>query len=174
MAGILASLFSERQWTLADLMNVDYSRQRKSTGCQANLLETYVEVEPEGIVDKFKRFFTRNKSVMNIMFVIFKFEVISETGHSYTVFLRTQYDPEMRLVYKNIVQIYCECADFKFKSAWKLEQHSALFRSDSVDLKLGPAITNAPKRPSPTVLCKHAFAAVNLFINNYGSFMSYV
>ena len=74
MAGLLANLLTKR-WTLSDLMNIDSSRQQKSSGCSTILQETYIEIKSEGIIDKFKRFFTRNKSVMNVMFVIFKFNV---------------------------------------------------------------------------------------------------
>ncbi len=173
MAGILANLFAKR-WTLLDLMNIDVSRQQKSSGCSVYLQETYVEVVSESIIEKFKRFFTRNKSVMNVMFVIFKFSVISETGHSYEVFVRTQYDPRANLYMKNVAQVYCGCPDFKFKSAWKLNQHASLFRSDRIDIDLGPAITNAPKKSTSTVLCKHSYAAVMYLINNYNALMGYV
>lgn len=173
MGGLLSNLFTKK-WTLQDIMNVDYTRQQKSSGCSVVLDETFVELKTESIIDKFKRFFIRNKSVMNVLFIIFKFTVISETGHSYSVYIRTQYDPDARLYMQNSVQIYCGCADFKFKSAWVLGQHSALFRSDRTELELGPAITNSPKRKSSTTLCKHSYATVNYFISNYRSLMSYV
>ena len=173
MPGLLANLFTKR-WTLSDLMNIDSSRQQKSTGCSVSVIDTYVEIVSESILDKFKKFFTRNKSLMNAMFVIFKFNVISETGHSYEVFIRTQYDPYSNLFMKNVAQVYCGCPDFKFKSAWKLNQHASLFRSDRVDINLGPAITNAPKKQSSITLCKHSYAAIMYLINNYNSLMRYV
>ena len=169
MAGLLANLFTKR-WTLSDLMNIDSSRQQKSSGCSTILQETYIEIKSESIIDKFKRFFTRNKSVMNVMFVIFKFNVTSETGHSYNVY-RTQYDPWSNLFMKNVAQVYCSCADFKFKSAWELNQHASLFRSDRIETELGLAITNSPKKKSSTTLCKHSYAAVMYLINNYYTLM---
>lgn len=173
MPGILASLFAKR-WTLSDLMNIDLTRQQKSSSCSVSLVKTYTEITTESIIDKFKRFFTRNKSVMNIMYVIFKFEVLSDTGHSYEVYIRTQYDPGSNLFMKNIAQVYCNCPDFKFKSAWKLGQHSSLFRSNRTDINLGPSITNAPKKQSSVTLCKHLYATIMYFINNYNTLMSYV
>ena len=170
MAGILSNLFQKR-WTLSDIMNVDASRQQKSSGCSTYLEEVYVELVPEGILDKFKKFFTRNKAVMNTMFVIFKFGCSSETGHSYPIYMRLRYDPDGVLYTRNTCQIYCGCADFKFKSAWTLNQHSSLFRSERTELELGPAITNAPKRKSNTTLCKHSYSAVMFLINNYQSLM---
>lgn len=173
MAGLLANIFNKR-WTLSDLMNVDVSRQQKSSGCSVYLQETFVEIVSENIIDKFKKFFIRNKSMMNVMYVVFKFSVISETGHSYNVYIRTQYDPYSMLFMKNPAQVYCGCADFKFKSAWKLNQHSSLFRSDRTDLELGPAISNAPKKNYGVTLCKHSYAAVMYLINNYTHLMKYV
>lgn len=173
MAGLLANLFTKR-WTLSDLMNIDASRQQKSSGCSVFHQDTYVEIIHESIIDKFKKFFTRNKSIMNVMYVIFKFSVVSETGHSYEILIRTQYDPFSSLFMKNLVQIYCGCADFKFKSAWELNQHASLFRSDRTDLELGPAITNAPKKKSGVTLCKHSYAAIMYLINNYNLLMKNV
>lgn len=170
MSGILSNLF-QKKWSLSDIMNVDAGRQQRSGGCSVIPQETFVELETESIIDKFKRFFTRNKATMNVLYVIFKFQVVSETGNGHEVIIRTQYDPDTSLHTRNLVQIYCDCADFKFKSAWQLGQHSALFRSDRTELKLGPAITNSPKRKSTTTLCKHSYAAVMYLINNYGSLM---
>lgn len=171
MAGLLSNIFNKK-WTLSDLMNVDASRQQRSSGCSVYLEETYAELIPEGILDKFKRFFTRNKTIMNTLWIILKFNVTSDTGHSYNVFIRLQYDPESILYMKNLAQVYCGCPDFKFKSAWELNQHFALFRSEKSELSLGPAITNSPKRKSGTVLCKHSFAAVNYLVSNYSNIMS--
>lgn len=170
MSGLLSNLFNKR-WTLSDLMNIDVSRQQKSSGCSVYLQDTYVEIVNEGILDKFKKFFTRNKSIMNVMYVIFKFYVVSETGHSYEILIRTQYDPHSSLFMKNLVQVYCGCADFKFKSAWELNQHSSLFRSDRTDLELGQSITNAPKKKYGITLCKHSYAAIMYLINNYNYLM---
>lgn len=170
MAGLLSNIFNKR-WTISDIMNVDADRQQKASSCSVHYVKNDVELVTEGIVDKFKRFFTRNKSVMNVMYVIFEFQVSSDTGHSYKVQVRTQYDPDSILLYQNSVQIYCECADFKFKSAWQLGQHKALFRSDRTELELGPAITNAPKRKPGTTLCKHSYAAIMFLTNNYNWLM---
>ena len=172
MTSILSSLLGGSSgWTLSDISKVDQGRQQKASGCQVWLQDTYIDLEKEKILDKFKKFFLRSKTTMNTIYVIFKFQVISETGHSYGIFLRTKYDPQGVLGMGNTVQIYCGCPDFKFKSAWTLSQHKSLFRNSRLDLDLGPAITNAPKRPPKTVLCKHAYSAVMEFIRNYNMYM---
>lgn len=171
-SSILSGLFGGHPtWTLSDIMRVDQGRQQKASGCQVYLQGSYMDLEKEKILDKFKRFFVRSKSTMNTLFVVFKFMVISETGHSYEILLRTQYDPTGVLGMGNTVQIYCPCPDFKFKSAWTLDQHKALFRNSRVDLDLGPATTNSPKRPPKTVLCKHAYSAVMDLSRNYYNYM---
>lgn len=171
MTSILSSLFGGREWTLSDVTKIDQGRQQKSSGCSVYLEESHFDIQRERILDKFKRFFTRNKSVMNVLYVIFKFTVISETGHNYKLLLRTQYDPGGVLGMGNTVQIYCPCPDFKFKSAWTLEQHGALFRNSRIDLELGPATTNAPKKTPQTTLCKHAYSAVMYLAGNYTNLM---
>lgn len=172
MTSILSGLFGgHTTWTLSDITKVDQGRQQKSSGCQVYLQGSYIDLEKETILDKWKRFFVRSKTTMNTIYVVFKFTVISETGHSYDILLRTQYDPQGVLGMSNTVQIYCPCPDFKFKSAWTLSQHKALFRNSRVDLNLGPAITNAPKRQPQTLLCKHAYAAVMELARNYSGYM---
>lgn len=174
-SSILSGLFGNPSvWTLSDIMKVDQGRQQKASGCQVFLEDSYLDLEKEKILDKFKRFFIRSKSMMNTVYVIFKFKVISETGHSYNILLRTQYDPSGVLGMGNTVQIYCPCPDFKFKSAWTLSQHKSLFRNSRVDLELGPAITNAPKKQPQTVLCKHAYSVVMDLVRNYNNYMKYV
>lgn len=172
MTSILSGLFgSPSAWTLSDITRVDQGRQQKASGCQVYLQESFLDLEKEKILDKFKKFFIRSKATMNTLYIIFKFRVISETGHSYDIFLRTQYDPQGVLGMRNIVQIYCSCPDFKFKSAWTLFRHKALFRNSRIDLDLGPATTNAPKKQPQTTLCKHAYSAVMELVRNYNGYM---
>lgn len=174
MTSILSGLIGKPAWTLSDITRVDQGRIQKSSGCQVYLQGTYMDIEREKILDKWKRFFLRSKAVMNTLYVIFKFNVVSETGHSYTIYIRTQYDPKGVLGMGNTVQIYCPCPDFKFKSAFTLSQHRALFRNSRIDLDLGPATSNAPKRKPQTTLCKHAYSAVMDLARNYTSYMGYV
>ena len=174
MTSILSGLFGLSTWTLSDITKVDQGRQQKAGGCQVYLQNTYLDLEKEKILDKFKRFFIRNKATMNTLYVIFNFKVISETGHSYDILLRTQYDPNGVLGMNNTVQIYCPCPDFKFKSAWTLSQHKSLFRNSRIDLSLGPATTNAPKKQPQTTLCKHAYSVVMELAKNYSIYMKNV
>ena len=112
---------------------------------------------------------------MNILWVEFSFSVMSnESGKSYPIKIRLQYDPYQELIRKGKIQVYCGCPDFKFNSAYELNRHGALYRSEETDIKLGPSITTAPKRQRKGALCKHSYAAVRYLMENYKTLMSYV
>lgn len=171
MASILSNLLS-KSYTISDLMSIDAGRQERAGNCSVSLVETYHEIQKESILDKFKRLFFRDKSSMNVHYVIFKFKVNSDTGSEHTVIIRTHPDYAGTEGLSNQVQIYCTCRDFQFRSAWILNQRKSLFRSDSVDTRLGRAITEKPKSTTTkSLLCKHAFAAINYLSNNYSYIM---
>lgn len=161
------------EWTIQDLMNnVEQGRQMRSQGCQINLENTYHELKQEGILERFKKFFTRRKDLMNVYYVIFQFNVISDTGHSYKVFIRTLADFNGSEFMKNKIQVYCGCQDFKYRSAWLLNRHDALFRTTKIDALLGPALTDSPSgKTRISGLCKHSMAAVNYFVSHYQQLM---
>lgn len=157
--------------TIGELMNVDEVRASKGYGCGVQLEKTFFEIKREGILDKFKSFFL-GKPSLPICYVIFKFKVTSETGHTHTVIIRTDPDFDMRNMYTNRIQVYCDCPDFMYRSAWSLNRKKALFLNDRVRLELAEAISNAPKAKTRlSICCKHTFAAINWVINNYSYLM---
>lgn len=167
MASILSNLLT-KSYSISELMSIDSGRQERANACSVRLEETYHEIQKESILDKFKRMFFRDKSMMNIHYVIFKFKVISNTGNEHTVLIRTHPDYAGTEGLGNKVQIYCTCRDFQFRSAYILNQHKSLFRSDATEARLGRAITEAPKKGhSTSLLCKHAYAALNYLQSNY-------
>lgn len=144
----------------------------RSQGCQVTLTKVYHELRQEGIIEKFKKFFTRRKDLMNVYYVIFEFNVTSDTGHSYKVFIRTLADFGGSEYMKNKIQIYCGCQDFKFRSAWLLNKHEALFKTTKTSALLGQSITDSPSNNTRmSGLCKHSMAAVNYFISHYQQLM---
>ena len=168
--------FFGRAWSIGEIYKTNQVRQFKSTGCTVTYQGVTRILEKASIVDRWKSLFFRNKSIMNTLYVVFKFSVMSnESGKSYPVFVKVMYDTYGNLVMDGKVQIYCGCPDFKFGSAYELNNHKSLYRSEETDIELGPAITTAPKkRKSDSVLCKHAYAALSYFIGNYLTLMSYV
>lgn len=171
MASILSNLLT-KSYSISDLMAIDSGRQERAAGCSVVLTDTYHEIQRESILEKFKRLFFRDKSIMNVHYVIFKFKVISGTGNEHTVIIRTHPDYSGTEGLNNRVQIFCTCKDFQFRSAYILNQHKSLFRSDATEAKLGRAMTEAPKAKSTTsLLCKHAYAALSYLNNNYNYIM---
>lgn len=167
MASILGNLLT-KSYTISELMAIDSGRQERASGCSVNLSEIYHEIQRESILEKFKKLFFRDRATMNVHYVIFKFNVSSDTGHNHTVLIKTQPDFLGTEGLNSRVQIFCTCKDFMFRSAWLLNQHKSLFRSDSTEAKLGRAITEKPKsQTSKSLLCKHAFAALSYLQNNY-------
>lgn len=170
-SSILGDLF-KRDWTLGQLLRVDSGRADRGSGCKVVLVDTYSEIIKETVPEKFKKFFTRRKDIMNVYYVIFKFKVTSETGSTYTVLIRCQSDFEGTEYMDNKIQIYCQCADFMYRSAYVLNQHGALFRSNKTDQALGASIVDAPKEKSlKSTLCKHSYAAVTYLMRNYEDLM---
>lgn len=164
------ALFS-RPFTIGDLMNIDSGRQSRASGCVVKLEKIYHEVKEESILDRFKaRFFGR--SVAKRYYVILKFSVTSEKGSVHSVFIRISPDFNLTNWKTNKVRIYCDCADFKYRSAFLLGQHDSLFLTDKIRMTLGPAVENKPKEKTATsLLCKHAYAALNYLVLNYSSIM---
>ena len=170
-SGILGSLFKKR-WSIKDLMDIDEARQTKAASCIVSHLDTFHEIQKETLLGKFKRFFFRDKATINIYYVVFKFNVVSDTGSVNTVYIKTQPDFNQTEYLNNKVQIYCSCKDFMYRSAWVLKQHESLYRSLETDTKLGSSLTEAPKASTKTsVLCKHSYAALRFLATNYSTLM---
>ena len=161
-----------KQYTIGDVMNIDSGRQERAAGCVVKLNKTYHELKEESILDKFKARFL-GRSTVKRYYVIFKFDVVSDKGSKHSVFIRVSPDFDLSKWKTNKVKIYCDCADFKFRSAYILAQHDSLFLTPKIQTELGPAVKDAPRGKHPTsLLCKHAYAALNYLVNNYSSLMS--
>lgn len=163
-----------RQFTLGELMSIDYKRQERAGGCDVQLMDVFHELKPETLLDRFRLMFAIGKNTVQTYYLIYKFKVISETGKQYIVVIRCNPDFDLDRWDSNRCQVYCECADFKYRSAYFLQRRKSLFVNDRTKTNLGSAMTNAPTKQSPTLLCKHAFAAVQHLINNYSSYMKTV
>lgn len=153
-------------------MNIDSGRQERAAGCTVKLNKTYHELKEESILDRFKARFL-GRSTAKRYYVIFKFDVVSDKGSKHSVFIRVSPDFDLNKWKTNKVKIYCDCADFKFRSAYILAQHDSLFLTPNIQTELGPAVKDAPRGKHPTsLLCKHAFAALTYLVNNYSTLMN--
>lgn len=165
------SIFN-RQYTIGDLMNIDQGRQERAGQCTVELIKTYHVLKEESLLEKFKKFFLDPDKVIKTYNVIFKFEVTSGKGSKHKVFIKTSPDFNLNAWQNNKVQVYCDCPDFKYRSAYELNKHNSVFLNNSTSVKLGQALTDKPKEGhQTTLLCKHLFAAVQWLINNYANIM---
>lgn len=169
IGSILGSIFGS-QYTIGKLMNIDSGRQERAELCSVKLIKTYHELKRESIVDKFRSLIGR--PVVRMYYVIFKFEVTSNTGNNHTVVVRLNPDFNLNDWENNKVKIYCDCNDFKYRSAYLLNKNDSLFVNDKVSTSLGEAMLNSPKGKSKTtLLCKHSFIVLRWLISNYPSIM---
>lgn len=170
IGSILGSLVGS-QYTIGELMNIDSGRQERAASCSVNLMGTYHELKTESLMDKFRGMFL-GKTILPTYYVIFKFEVTSGSGKNYTVIIKTNPDFDLHDWTYNKVQIYCNCPDFKYRSAYILNRRNSLFTNDKIKTFLGESLSEAPKSKSKTsLLCKHSFAALQWLVNNYASIM---
>jgi hypothetical protein len=160
-----------RKYTIGDLLVVDSNRSEKANNSSVELVKVFHELKQEDLLSKIRALFNGKANVV-AYYVIFKLKVTSDTGHSHIVFVKTNPDFNLEDWSNNKVQVYCDCADFKYRSAYKLNQHDSLFLTDSIKVALGAALTDTPKTKTATSpLCKHAVAALNWVVSNYSSLM---
>lgn len=167
---ILGSLIGS-QYSIGELMDIDSGRQERAAACSVSLINTYHEIKKESVLDKFRSALL-GKTLVNTYYVIFKFKVTSGSGKSYTVIIRTNPDFDLKDWENNKVQIYCDCPDFKYRSAYILNKRKSLFLNDKIKILLGESLSDAPKSKSSTsLLCKHSFASLQWLIKNYANIM---
>lgn len=173
LGSVLGSLFG-RQYTIGELMNIDSGRIGRAGSCAASLQKVYHLVKPEGVLAKFKSFFSNSPSI-KVYHIVLKFKVNSEKGHDHVVFIELYPDFSLSNWQNNRVKIYCDCSDFKYRSAYILSHRNSLFLTQRSSIELGPAVNNAPKKGAKTTtLCKHSYAALTWLMNNYSTLMKTV
>lgn len=169
IGNLLHNIFGSR-YSIGELMSVDQGRQERAGGCNVSLENTFFSIKEESLAQKFRALFSTNN--IKVFYITLKLRVDSDTGHPHTVFI--QLDPDFSTINwtSNKVRVYCDCADFKFRSAYLLNKRDSLFNSDFTKVSLGQALTDAPKgKRGTTLLCKHSFAAITWLVNNYQNLM---
>ena len=155
--------------TIGELMNIDPGRQFRAQMCSVSLQKVYHEVRNETLLEKIKAFFL-GKSSIKAYYIIMKLSVLSDSGSNHTVLIRISPDFKTSRLMSNNVQIYCNCSDFKYRSAYILNNKKGLFLNDRIKINLGSALTDKPKtKTQTTYLCKHAYAALQWLVSNYSS-----
>jgi len=157
--------------TIGELMNVDPGRQFRAQMCSVSLQKTYHEIRNETLLERIKAFFLGNSNI-RAYYVIFKLSVLSDSGSKHTVLIRVSPDFNTSRLMSNKVKIYCDCYDFKYRSAYILNDRNGLFLNDRIKINLGAALTDKPKtKTQTTYLCKHSYAALQWLVSNYSNLM---
>ena len=170
MAGLLDNILG-KPYTLGELMKVDQGRQDRAAKCAVRLDNTFYTLKEETPLSKFKNLFTKN--TLKVFYITLKLAVTSDTGNTHYVYI--QIDPDFSLTNwaENRVKIYCDCADFMYRSAYLLDKRDSLFKNEWIRGTLGQAMTEEPKgKRGVTLLCKHSFAAFQWLMANYKQIMS--
>jgi len=155
--------------TIGELMNVDPGRQFRAQMCSVTLQKVYHELRKETLLEKIKSFFLGNSNI-KAYYIIIKVSVLSDSGSKHTVLLRISPDFNLTRLMKNTIQIYCDCSDFKYRSAYILNVRKGLFLNDRIKINLGAALTDKPKtKTQTTYLCKHSYAALQWLVSNYSN-----
>lgn len=161
---------SPSQFTIGELMNIDNTRQQKASACKVELVKVFHELQNESLLNKFKASLF-GKNTINTYYLILKFKVTSDTGSEHKVYVRLSPDFNMNAYLNNKIKIYCDCEDFKYRTAYTLGKRDSVFLSNIVKTKLGPSLTEPPRKQYTTLLCKHSYAVLNWLIDNYAAIM---
>lgn len=147
-----------RTLTIGDLIDIDSQRIDKSRKLKVRLDTRFNVIKQETWLDKLFRLFKRGPKY--IYYRIYKFEVKSDSGNTYTVLIKVSPGFDERKFMKNKVQVFCSCADFMYRAAYNLNKSDNLVLIKSTRESLGKALSEAPTRVQTTPVCKHVYAAI--------------
>lgn len=158
--------------TIKDIMQIDPTRTGRAAGCSVNLLEIYHDIEKVPVPEKY-RSMVGGEKMINTYYITLKFSVKSvESGKEHIVFIKLPPDFDMSRGNNSKVEVYCDCSDFMYRSAYGLGKNNALFLTPRIKVSLGQSMTDAPKAGFKTSnLCKHSYAALQWLMNNYSTVM---
>lgn len=167
---LLKNIGGGEPYTIGELMKIDQGRQDRSKACQVSLVDTFYSLKEETPLAKFRNLFAKN--TLKVFYITLKFRVNSDTGNSHFVFIQIDPDFSMTDWESNQVKIYCDCADFMYRSAYLLDKRDSIFINPRIKSHLGAALTDAPKgKKGISLLCKHSFAALSWLRDNYQNIM---
>lgn len=155
-----------KELTIGDLMNIDPGRIKRSEMLEkVKLVEVYNILREESILGKILRFF--KLKTLPIFYKVVKYSVLSNSGSTYIVFIKVSPGFDINRFYRNKVQVFCNCADFKYRSAYILNKHDNVYINQSTKDFLGIALTTAPTKVGTTPICKHIYAVIEQFKLDY-------
>jgi hypothetical protein len=171
--GLLDNLFKSK-YSIRDILNIDQNRINRSSELTVKLIAVYSRVQQETVWDNIKKFFNRNKSTMNVYYKILKYKVKSNSGSEYTVVIELQPSFDYNIFLTNPIKVYCNCYDFRYRSAYNLNKHNSLFLNNKVKTDLSKALLEPPRKVTTSPCCKHVYACLQDLYNNYDNVKNYI
>jgi hypothetical protein len=150
-----------RTLTIADLLDIDRGRVNRSKDLKVEYVGTENILRKMSLLDKIFRIFKRGPKL--IYYKIVRYKVTSNSGNIYTVLIKVSPGFDTKQFMKNKVEVFCTCADFKYRAAYELNQTDNLVLIKATKEHLGIAITQAPTKVVTTPICKHIFAVLDHF-----------
>lgn len=147
-----------KQLTIGDLLSIDDQRVDRSKKLSVDYIETINIVKSMTWIDKLKNLFKRGPKL--IYYKVVRYKVKSDSGNSYTVLIKVSPNFDEMRFYKNKVEVFCTCPDFKYRAAYDLNKTDNLYKIKSTINHLGIAIEQPPTRISTTPCCKHIYACM--------------
>ena len=95
-------------WSIQDLLVTESKRAQKAGSCKVEFVGKQYELKPETLSDKLRSLLRRPQ--VNTYYVVFKFKVTSDTGHTHNVIIRTLPKSDT----SGPVQVWCDCKDFMY------------------------------------------------------------
>jgi hypothetical protein len=158
-----------KQLTMKDIVDIYESRAGKSKNLKVKLIQTFNVVKSEILSTETDN--SLKKNVGLIFYKIFKYKVASDSGKRYTVFIKTSPSFSLKSLLSSGVQVFCQCPDFMYRSAYELSKNGNLFLNKATALHLSNALKVVPTKITTTNICKHVYATLIYFkdnLKNYG------
>lgn len=150
--------------TIGDLLAIDKGRIQRSKDLKVQLEDTYNILKEENILYRLLRFLGVRKGKM--FYIVFKYKVLSISGSNYTVLIRVSPSFDEEKFLNNKVQVFCTCADFKYRVAYELNKRNNVYVVPITKEWLGEALVIPPTKVSTSNLCKHVYACIDNFREN--------
>lgn len=150
------------------LINADANRTTKSNQCIVKLIKVYHTLSEKVLA------YERSKKKTALSYrITFKFNVKSDSGAEHVVFVQLDPDYNCTIRDSNALKVYCDCNDFKFRSAYTLNKSDGLFKNERINISLDKALTITPTR-GISLACKHVQAVLNYIKTDYESLMKQI
>jgi len=151
--------------TIKDLLNLDDGRIDRSKNLTVKYVGTENVLIPMRFIDKVLKIITGKVKLLYTKLV--RYEVKSDSGSVYTVFIKVSPGFTIDQFYKQRVEVFCSCADFMYRAAYNLNNTNNLVKIKATTEHLGQALKIKPTKVSTTPICKHVYAVIQQFKKDY-------